>query len=177
MAWAEVAYFNHYLRDYISRDGPDPTNIYRNYGKIIMNGIELNTELKPFERAAFTLGYTYNHARDRSRGHASDYVVDLPAHKIDMGLRYTLPYTETRIDLTQQITSKIFSQLPTAQDPELDEEVAKGYYLCNVKFTQPLTRYLDGYVSLENIWDRNYETVYGFPQRGRTVLFGIDAKY
>lgn len=94
-----------------------------------------------------------------------------------MGLRYTLPYTETRIDLTQQITSKIFSQLPTAQDPELDEEVAKGYYLCNVKFTQPLTRYLDGYVSLENIWDRNYETVYGFPQRGRTVLFGIDAKY
>lgn len=177
MAWAEVAYFNHYLRDYISRDGPDPTNIYRNYGKIIMNGIELNTELKPFERAAFTLGYTYNHARDRSRGHASDYVVDLPAHKIDMGLRYTLPYTETRIDLTQQITSKIFSQLPTAKDPELDEEVAKGYYLCNVKFTQPLTRYLDGYVSLENIWDRNYETVYGFPQRGRTVLFGIDAKY
>jgi outer membrane cobalamin receptor len=177
MVWAEVAYFNHYLRDYISRDGPDSTNIYRNYGRIVMNGIELNTEFRPFESAAFTLGYTYNRARDHSRDRATDCVVDLPAHKIDMGLRYTLPYAETRIDLTQQITGRIFSQLPTAQDPGLDEEVAKGYYLCNLKFTQPLTRYLDGYVSLENIWDRNYETVYGFPQRGRTVLFGIDARY
>ncbi len=175
--WTEVAYFNHHIRDWISRDGPSPINRYLNYGRVAMDGIELNAEFKPFEGVGFTLGYTYNRARDRSRGRASDRVVGVPAQKIDMGLRYTLPYTETRIDLTQQITSKIFSQLPTAQDPGLDEQATSGYYLCNVKFTQPLTRYLDGYISIENIWDRNYETVYGFPQRGRTVLFGIDAKY
>jgi outer membrane cobalamin receptor len=177
MVWTEVAYFNHYIDDWISRDGPSPLNQYQNYGKVVMNGIELNTEFKPVEDLAFTLGYTYNHARDHSTDHASDYLVDTPAQKIDMGFRYTLPYTETRIDLTQQLFSKSYSQLPTAQDPELEKEVAPGFYLCSVKFTQPLTKYLDGYVSLENLWDRNYETVYGFPQRGRTVLFGIDARY
>ncbi|MEJ2744469.1 MAG: TonB-dependent receptor [bacterium] len=177
MVWTEVSYFNHIISDWISRDGPDVTNQYRNYGKVRMNGIELNAEFRPIEELTFKLGYTYNHARDHSKGRVTDYLIDAPANKIDMDIGYTMPWTATKIDLIQQFQSKTYSQLPTPKDPDLEKEVADGFYVFNVKFTQPLTKYLDGYVSLENLWDRNYETIYGFPSRGRTVLFGIDARY
>lgn len=177
VVWTEASYFNHYVTDWISRDGPGPISQWQNWGKVVMNGIELNTEINPIEDLTFGVGYTYNHARDHSSGHISNYLVDVPAQKIDMDLGYVLPWTATKIDLIQQIQSKTYSQLPTPQDPELEKEVAQGFYVFNLKFTQPLTKYLDGYVSLENLWDRNYETVYGFPAQGRTVFFGIDAKY
>ena len=177
IVWTEASYFNHYVTDWIDRDGPGPISQWQNWGKVVMNGIELNTEINPMEDLTFKAGYTYNHARDHSKGHVSDYLVDVPANKIDLDLGYTLPFIRTKMDLIQQLLSKTYSQLPTPQDPELEKEVAQGFYVFNLKFTQPLTKYLDGYISLENLWDRNYETVYGFPARGRTVIFGIDAKY
>ncbi len=175
--WLEAAYFNHYIDDWISRDGPSPLNQYQNYGKVVMNGLEVNAELKPLRELALSLGYTFNHARDQSPDHASDCVLDTPEHTLDLKARYTVPDLETRIDVAQQFTSKIYSQLPTAQNPTLETQEVDGYSLGNAKLTQPLTAFFDVYVSCDNIWDTDYETVYGFPQRGRTFIFGVDGKY
>jgi outer membrane cobalamin receptor len=107
----------------------------------------------------------------------SDYLVNVPENKIDMTVQYILPYTRTKIDLVQLLRGKTYSQLPTAQNPDMLKEVTAGFYTFDLKFTQPLTEYFEAYLALENLWDRNYETVYGFPQRGRTVLFGMNARY
>lgn len=176
-AKAELAGFYHDFSDFISRDAPGSLSIYQNFAKIKMLGFELNGELYPVKDLILRAGYTYNHASDTSPGRVTNYVVNVPEHKIDVGAQYTIPYINTRLDLNGIYMGKIFSQLPSPANPTQGTIKVNDYYIANARISKSFLKYFEAYLALNNIFDKNYESESGFPGSGRNFYLGISAKY
>jgi outer membrane receptor protein involved in Fe transport len=179
-AKAELAGFYHDIRDFISRDSnpfENPLALNRNWAKIAMLGFEVNGEFYPMKDLVLRAGYMYNRARDKSPDRVTNYVVNIPAHKIDAGVTYTVPYIRTRLDFNGIYLGKVFNQLPTPASPTQAVQKIKDYYLADLRISQSFLNYFEAYLAVKNIFDKNYESSYGFPAPGRNFYLGITGKY
>ena len=179
-AKAELAGFYHDIRDFISRDSnpiENPLALNRNWAKIEMLGFEVNGEFYPMKDLILRAGYMYNRARDRSPDRVTNYVVKVPAHKINAGVSYTIPYIHTRLNLEGVYLGKIFNQLPNPKYPNQETQRIKDYYIANARISKSFLKYFEAYLAVHNIFDENYEQGYGFPGPGRNFYLGVSAKY
>ncbi|MFA4916402.1 MAG: TonB-dependent receptor [Syntrophales bacterium] len=177
---AELAGFYHDISDFISRDADPhlyPASQYQNYAKIEMLGFELNGEYYPVKDLVLRAGYTYNYAQDKSEGRVTDDVVNVPEHKVDIGVTYTIPSVNTRIDLAGIYMGEIFSQLPTPTNTTQAETKVQDYFTVNTRISATFLKYCEAYLALNNILDKNFESEYGFPGPGRNFYIGISVKY
>jgi outer membrane cobalamin receptor len=180
-AWAEVAWFYHDLADFIDR--PDRFSPYENFAKIGLTGIEITGQFYPLKDFSLwkdlTLwaSYTYNYARDKSVGRVTEKVRNVPAHKVDMGLHLTIPYIKTGLDLVGVYMGDIYSQLPTISSPTQATQKVGDYFTMNVRLSKVFFKYFEVYAAINNLFDRNYSSEYGFPAPGINYYFGLEAKY
>ncbi|HMK66065.1 MAG TPA: TonB-dependent receptor [Thermodesulfobacteriota bacterium] len=177
VARAELAFFYHDITDLISRDGPGPTAVYRNYANARMQGFELSGEIYPVKDLILKAAYTYNDARDTSPGRVVDDLTFVPKNKVDASLQYDLPWSKTRFNLTVMYMGDLYSQLPTPQRPTQATLKTGDYFLTNFKVSQVFCKSFEAYVALNNIFDINYETESGFPGLGRNFWVGVSAKF
>jgi len=176
-AWGRLAFFYHDITDLIDRSGPNKTDPYLNIGKVEVYGIEFNTEFYPVKDLVLKLGYNYNHATDQSDVKVTDKVRNVPEHKLDMGVQYTIPYVKTRIDLNGILFSNVYSQVPTLSYPDDDLIQSPGYFVMNARISQQFMKYFEAYIAFNNIFDRNYEPEAGFPAHGRNIYGGLTARF
>jgi outer membrane receptor protein involved in Fe transport len=176
-AWGEVAFFWHDISDYIMRTSADKTSPYMNAGDIRMYGVEVSTEFYPLESLTLKIGYTYNHAEDRSDDRVTDKVTYVPKHTFSAGVQYTVPYIGTRIDVNGLATSMVYSQLPTPSSPTQEEIRTSGYFVLNARLTQKITKNIEAYVAANNLFDTNYESESGYPALGRNLYAGLTFKF
>jgi iron complex outermembrane receptor protein len=185
-AHGELAWFYHDFSDFISRDAnhiENPSAQYQNFSKIEMTGFELSGEVYPlkdfplWEDLTLWADYTFNYARDRSSGHVTDKVAQVPAHKVDVGLHLTIPYIDTGLDLIGVYMGKIYSQLPTPARPTQAIQKVDDSFTMNLRISKVFFKYFEAYVAINNIFDSDYQSEYGFPAPGRNFYFGISAKY
>ncbi len=173
----ELAFFYHDVSDWISRDGPNIDGTYQNWADVEMYGMEFTAEINPLEDLIFRIGYTYNHARDTSSDRATSKLTNAPENLVSAGVQYIIPDIETKLDLTATYMDTIYSQVPTPQDPDLDILETDGHFLMNGRITQPFAEYFEVYIAVNNIFDLDYESEYGFPGRGRMAYLGGKAQY
>lgn len=171
----EIAFFNHYVNNWISRENRDFQ--YRNWGKITMTGLEAGVEIDPLEGLTLHADYTLNYARDHSSDRVTSDVVGIPLSKIDLGLVYVFPEIFTRLNLDATYVSPHYTQLPSPANPDLEKQRGDDYFLLGGRLTQPVTEYGEIYLAMENILDLDYEPDYGFPALGRTFWVGARATY
>jgi outer membrane cobalamin receptor len=180
-AWGEVAWFYHDLADFIDR--PSSSDPYENFAKIGLTGVELTGQFYPLKEFSLWkdltlwISYTYNYARDKSDGRVTEKVRNVPAHKIDMGLHLTIPYIETGLDVVGIYMGDIYSQLPTISNPTQAIQKVDDYFTMNVRLSKTFLKHFEAYVAINNIFDRNYESEYGYPAPGISYYFGLTAKY
>jgi len=178
--WAKVeaSAFHYDIKDMISRDVPsNPLNIYQNYDNVKMTGFEIGAEIYPLEDLKLRASYTFNEARNRSDVRITDYVVNVPRDKVDLGAQYILPVLRTVLDLNGSYISKAYSQLPSPTSPTLAIQETGDYFLMNGKITQPFLKHFEAYVAVRNILDCNYAPEYGYPGPGRSFWVGLTVKY
>lgn len=173
----EGAFFFHDIENWISRDGPDPDNLYRNYAKIRMYGFELAGDVHPQSEITLTFGYTYNHATDESEGKVTDKVLNVPRHKIDHGITYAPSSLGMKFDLTGSFMGSVYSELPTPQNPENEEIQVDDYYTLDARIVKSVVGRLEVYIAVNNIADADYEPEYGYPGPGRVFWLGLTAKH
>jgi iron complex outermembrane receptor protein len=182
-AQGELAWFYHDLSDFIDRATPDKNSPYINFAKIGMTGVELTGEFYPlkdfslWEDLTLWAGYTYNNARDVSVGRVTEKVRNVPAHKVDMGLHLTIPYIETGLDVVGVYMGEIYSQLPTPSRPSDPIIKLDDSFTMNLRISKTFLKYFEAYAAINNIFDTDYESEYGFPAPGRNFYFGVSAKY
>ena len=179
-AKAELAGFYHDLKDFITRDSDpriNPDARYQNFGKIRFMGFELYGEVYPLKDLVLYAEYTYNNARDKSPDRVTNKVRNVPEHKVDLGAHYTIPYINTRIDLVGTYLSKVYSQLPTPRTPTSAVTEVDDNFITNFRISTRFLRYLEAYLAVNNIFDKNYESESNFPGPGRNFYLGVSAKY
>lgn len=174
---AELALFYHDISDWISRDAPGMDGVYQNWAAADMYGFEFTLSINPLEDLVFKFGYTYNHARDTSADRVTDKLTNVPENLVSTGAQYIIPDIDTKLDLIASYMDKIYSQVPTPTDPDLDVLEVDDHFLVNGRITQPFAEYFEAYVAVNNIFDLDYEWDYGFPGPGRSAYVGVKAQY
>ncbi len=177
LVWAQVAVFYHDIEDRISRDGPHLDDIYRNYASIQLYGLEFSGELTPCKDLTFRLNYTYLQSKDESPGRVTDDVIGAPEHKVDLRISYTVPKVRTRLDLQGLFMAEQYDQLPTPASPDNATLKTSGYFLANIKITQPVWKNLEAYAFVSNITDTDFESEYGYPGQGRAFWLGVKTSF
>lgn len=175
--WGQLAFFYHDITDYIMRSEALPSAPYINVGHVEVYGIEAATEFYPAKDLVLKLAYNFNHALDQSENKVTDLVANVPEHKLDMGIQYSLPWTRTRLDMNGILISEIYNQVPNPTNPTQEIQSTSGYFILNARVSQPFLKHYEAYVAFNNLFDRNYEEQYGFPGRGRTIFGGLTARF
>jgi len=122
------------------------------------------------------LGYTYNNARDRSDNKVTDDVTFVPEHKVDLGLKYTVPYIITLVNLTCVYVTDSYNQLPTPQRPTQETIKTGDYFIVNARIAKSFLKRYEAYLAINNILDSDYESEYGYPGFGRNFYVGLSVK-
>jgi iron complex outermembrane receptor protein len=175
--WGELAFFYHDISDFIMRSESLPNAPFINIGQVEIYGIEAMTEFYPMKDLVLKLGYNFNHALDQSENKVTDLVANVPEHKLDMGIQYSLPWTKTRLDLNGILISEIYNQVPNPTNPTQEIQSVAGYVILNARVSQKFLKNYEAYIAFNNLFDRNYEEQYGFPGSGRTIFGGVSAKF
>ncbi len=176
-AYTELSVFYHDIEDRISRDGPGVDALYRNYAAVRIYGLEAVGELRPVKDLVLRLAYTYLQAKDHSPDRVTDDVIGTPEHKVDLRLSYTIPRLGTRLDFTGMFMAEQYDQVPTPARPTQETLKTGGYFLADLKLTQPLGDHLQAFAFVGNIFDRDYESESGFPGPGRNFWVGLKTTF
>jgi iron complex outermembrane recepter protein len=175
--WGQLAFFYHDISDFITRTSIGPASPYQNIGQIEVYGIEVDTQFYPMRDLTLRLGYNFNHATDMSKDKVTDLVANVPEHKLDMGVQYTVPITKTRVDLNGILISEVFGQVPVPTNPTQSILSTPGYFFVNARVSQKFLDNFEAYIAINNIFDRNYEAEFGFPGQGRNIFGGVTARF
>lgn len=157
-------------KDYIEKR--DQTNRYENYQKYRFQGIEVVAENRYFKSIWMRAGYTLLSAKDRSPGTQVDDLQYRPRHKFTFETGYRSP-----IGFSAYAGIKYLASQYTYSD-DYQKKKLHNFAVVDAKIEQALIRdTLSLYVRVENLFDKDYEESYGFPQAGRTVFGGATYRF
>ncbi|WP_136515994.1 TonB-dependent receptor [Geomonas edaphica] len=143
-----------------------------NLSEVRFAGAELQGEVHPLDRLMLRGGYTYLHSEDRSRP-GRDEVQYNPRDKVTLEGRYDARCGATAYVAVNYVANQYFYTKDSAavvQKAKLDD-----YVLVNVRLSRKVLKdRVELYVGANNLFDRNYETSYGFPQPGRYIYGGFE---
>ncbi|MDD5656664.1 MAG: TonB-dependent receptor, partial [Elusimicrobia bacterium] len=140
----------------------------QNVGKARYMGGELRLESPREEPVSIDFSYAYLDARDLSPNRTSARLPDRPAHAVHAG---GLGRLGRRLSL--RADARWYSGRHY-QDPDtLAWGVLADYWTTDVKLTWAAAAGLSADVGVRNVFDRNYETAYGYPRAGRAAFAGL----
>ncbi|MCE1163770.1 MAG: TonB-dependent receptor [Bacteroidetes bacterium] len=166
-----AAVFYSYVKDMIFQIAlPGNKNQLQNIPKVLLAGIELNYS-KQFSFLKAVLNYTYLYAKNRSDAN-SDNLEYRPEHTAGVtlsgiydagfGWQAEAYYTGSRYAIDGD--TRLWRPMP-------------DYVIYNLRISQKIGKKAGVFLRLENIFDKYYETEYGFPQEGRNVKAGVELTF
>ncbi|QWV94247.1 TonB-dependent receptor [Geomonas oryzisoli] len=143
-----------------------------NLSEVRFAGAELQGEVRPLRGLSLRAGYTYLHSEDRSRP-GRDEVQYNPRDKVTLEGRYDAQCGASAYLAVNHVANQFFytkDSVQVVQKAKLDD-----YTVVNLKLSQKLIEdRVTLYVGVNNLFDQNYETSYGFPQPGRYIYGGFE---
>jgi vitamin B12 transporter len=156
--------FQRDIRDQIDFDFG--TSRYFNLGRTRAKGVEAMLTLKPVDALTVTAAYSYIDARDRDTG---SRLPRRPTNAVSVSADYDWSFgLSTGATLT--MVSDSFNNATLTQ--RLD-----GYALLGVRASFPITQNLEIYGRIDNLFDEEYATVYGYNTYGRSAFGGVRVRF
>jgi vitamin B12 transporter len=153
-------------KDFIER----VDDIIDNYEEYRFYGVEVAAETRFIKDLVVRASYSYLDSEDRSDGATRDELQYRPKHKVSFEGWYDFPFGLTPYVSVQHVADQVTYDRVTNAIPYK----MKNYTLVNVKLSQEVVKNrLKAYFGVNNIFDEDYETSYGFPQEGRFIYGGI----
>jgi iron complex outermembrane receptor protein len=178
MLSVEFSPFYHDISDWITRETPNnPFDQYINYEKVEMLGVEIGSVWTPLENLMIKANYMLNDAENKSSGRVTDKVVWVPEYELDLMVQYIIPKLESKLNLTLMHMGESYSEVPTLQYPDDPAVENDSYTILNAKITQPIKDRFEAFLSVNNLFDEDYEPNTGYPARGRQIWLGVSYKY
>ncbi len=161
--------FHDDVHNYIEKN--NTTNFYQNYDHYLFQGIEFSGKTRYFKRLELTGTYTYLQSENKSYAASSNLLQYRPRHKLDLSADYRFNHGYSAfMSMLFIANQEYFSNSNPTQNGQLN-----GYTLFNIKLNKHIeATHLTLYVGANNLFDKNYETSYGFPQAGRVIYTGIE---
>ena len=161
------------VKDYIQTDrvanpfGGGMTNQNKNIGKVKHMGYELEYFYSLNENLNLDANYTRLLAEDKEK---KVDITDAPKHKVVLGATYR-PIKA----LTTNVNMQYASSRHTASN-DRNKDVG-GAAIWNAKVAYELVKGLTWDIGASNIFDKNYEYSYGYPEAGRILFSNLTYKF
>jgi vitamin B12 transporter len=172
----DAAFFRMDFHHLIQRS---PTGV-GNIGKARTQGVEATVSVYPVSFLWIDANYTYLGAEDRETGERLPY---RPRHLANIGLHYA-PILNLMVILDVSVVSDQALTIDFIQtDGGLLEGKNPGYTRVNLSADYrvfkilPWVRETKFFVTVRNLFDRNYEEVPGFPSPGVAFLAGLASDF
>lgn len=168
-AMLSLTAFHRDTTDQINYD--NATFTYGNLDRTRAQGVEAMLTLKPVDTLTFTAAYSYLDARDRSAGSAN-FDNRLPRraeHAISVSADHVWSFGLST-GATVTVVGDSFDNASNAR--RLD-----GYALAAVRASLPLGEHLEVYGRIDNVFDAQYATAYGYSVYGRAAHGGVRVRF
>ncbi len=166
----EVSAFDAEVTEMISSEYLPETNGVtqkQNVGRARLAGVETSLSYVPIDQLTFSAGYAYLHARRLDPTEDEDRVAQIPAHQAVFGtIAQPLDWFSVSTYL-RVIGPQAFDDYNILGLGELGT-----YVVWDARLEVEPTRRLVIYVQGSNLLDMNYQTHYGYPDRGLNIWFG-----
>ncbi len=163
LSWAMTFHRTNY-QDLIQIVQVTPTTFAPvNVGKARVEGIELEAELHPATAWTIKGSYTNNSAHDRATG---EELLRIPNNTYSGTVRYVNGKWEARMD-GFIVSSR--EESVSGSNRQKDE----GYPKLDLYAAYRFKQWIKGYVRVENVTNRNYIEIVGFPAEGTTGILGF----
>ncbi len=147
---------------------------YENLEEYRFMGIQLFLEKQFMETGSVRVGYTYMDSEDRSSGTQVDELEYRPEHKFTLDGRYAWNFGLSAYASFMYLGDQYHY---SDSDPVLKRKL-NSYPLVDVKLQQKhVNDRFYAYAGANNLFDKDYEESYGFPQAGRMVYGGLKVAF
>jgi iron complex outermembrane recepter protein len=146
---------------------PSGTSIYDNVGKAVYQGFELSLKTEGLPHNTLETHYTYLDAEDRSDNRTSDHLRESPEHQFYLSDLYKLN------DWLSLFGKAQYNAGQWDQKRDLTWLKLGSYWTVDLKAMVEIYKNLVAEIGVQNMFDENYETAYGFPREGRTFFCGV----
>jgi len=154
-----------YIEKIVSADRFQNNDEYR------FRGFELTAETHFWNKLMLRAGYTFLDTEDRSPGTEKEELQYRPEHKFTVEAKYDFAFALSAYMNIMYVADQYYYSGST---PLLKREL-NDYALMNIKLDQALLKdRLHLYLGVDNLFDKDYEEAYAFPQAGRTVYGGVE---
>lgn len=180
----EFRIYRYHVRDYLRTIfGYRPSRVVYNIDWARLTGLEVELHGRIFKGVSGYANATYQSTRKQGdildqSSQLSDKLSELPAIKGNGGLRLQLD-NNARFDLRVRLVgnrSVLIGNLASATNIQLVEMAA--FTTVSFNMTWPLWQknsfLLRWQLAAENLFNKSYQEIYGFPMPGRTILTGLD---
>lgn len=147
-----------------------PFGLYANTVRALSQGVELTADLRLSDALSLSANYTAMQAKNRSTG--PDYGNRLPRRANRMGTfeaRYSWP--------SRLSTSVSVQGVGESFDDMANTIRLKAYSLVDIRASLPLSDRLEVYGRVENLLDRQYQTLAGYGMPGRGASIGVRSRF
>lgn len=133
-------------------------------GTSVFKGIEISYEQQLLKSLLMGANYTYVDAKDKNgarltnipRYQSTLYATYMPIHKLTFNINGT--YIGSRKD-------------------DITSEETGNYFVANAKIGYQIDKTWNVYAKANNLFDRYYQTVYGYASAGRSFYAGAEARF
>lgn len=153
-------FFRNEIEDLISWVGMGNINID---GTSVFKGVELSYEQQLFQSLLMGANYTYVDATNKDGAR----LYNIP--------RYQSTLYATYMPIKQIAWNVNGTYLGSRKDSTTNE--TGNYFVANTKVTYHVDKMWDVYFKVNNLFDRYYQTVYGYASAERSYYMGVEAKF
>ncbi len=148
-----------------------PFGTYDNVARARADGVEVSFALRPVNALKIQANYTYTHAVNRSPGNANfgKLLARRPEHNVSTLIDYSWAFGLT--------TGATLTHVGSTFDNASNSRKLQGYVLADLRAAYPITRHIELYGRIENLFDERYETAFQFGQLGRAGYVGARVRY
>ncbi len=141
-------------------------NAFVNIDSAVHKGGEFRYENNYFNTHNVTLGYAYTIAKD---GSGRDLAL-VPGHKLVI---------EDKIDISQRYSANIQYLYIGKRKDETNSNIKTlpSYSVTNVYISGAFSKDFDLTVGIKNLFDKNYQSAYGYPSEGRNIYGRVSWKF
>jgi vitamin B12 transporter len=141
---------------------------YININQADTKGFEIFMSAGPLKNLTINGSYTYTDAKDKETG---EQLLRRPKHKANLTFNLRL-FKKTNVNLFIIHVGKRLDLFPY---PTITE--APAYTLFNLAVSYQLSKNIEVFGRIDNLFDREYEAVLGYGTPGRSAYIGIKATY
>lgn len=149
-----------------------PFGLYDNIGKARAQGVEVELGARPSDTLQLRATYTYVDARNLSPGNANNGrdLARRPRHALTVSSDWTTPLAGLTFGADLRMVGDSYDN--AANTDRLD-----GYALTTLRASLPVTKAVEIYGRVENLFDESYQTAADYGTWGRSAFIGIRARY